>query len=67
MKKKKVNKAEEPIDPKLIKDLNDLVKKGYIEELILDGEVIYHITPLGDRYAEEVLHLGSGKTIDDLP
>ena len=44
-------------DPELDKDLQELVEKGYIEKLEIDGEIIYHITPLGDKYAEDVMHL----------
>jgi DNA-binding PadR family transcriptional regulator len=43
------------IDPKLDKDLDDLVKKGYIKKFYANNQVMYDLTPLGEKYAEEVL------------
>ena len=43
------------IDPKLDKDLDDLVKKGYIKRYFSNNQVIYGMTRLGDKYVEEVL------------
>lgn len=58
MKQRKSNKPHPEggtIDPELDKNLDDLVKKGLIEKFVMNGQVIYGITPLGDRYVEEVL------------
>lgn len=43
------------IDPKLDRDLADLVKKGLIEKFTMNGETIYSLTPLGNKLAEELL------------
>ncbi|MCL4386326.1 MAG: hypothetical protein M1326_08455 [Cyanobacteria bacterium] len=69
MKTNKRKRDEEQIDPKLIKDLNYLVKIGYIKEYNVDGEIIYGIAPLGEEYAKKNLKIDNNKlkSIEDLP
>lgn len=70
MKKNKSNKPhpkEETIDPELNKNLDDLVKKGLLEKFVMNGQVIYGITPLGDRYVEEVILKKNKNKLRKLP
>jgi len=69
VKSSKIYPGEEILDPKLKKDLDHLIKIGYIERFVMNGETIYGITPLGDKYAKEVLKLDENKPrhIKDLP
>jgi DNA-binding PadR family transcriptional regulator len=57
------------IDPELDKNLEDLVKMGYIKRFVINGETIYGMTPLGNKYAKEVLKMDENKPrhIKDLP
>lgn len=60
--KKSTSHAEnELLDSELDKEFAELVKKGFIEKITRDGQSIYQITSLGDRYCEEVLFKGNKK------
>ncbi len=64
MKQKKSNKPHPEggtIDPELDIDLEDLVKKGIIERFVMNGQVIYGITPYGDKVAEELIRREKNK------
>ncbi len=69
MKQKKSNLPHPDggtIDPELDANLEELVKQGIIEKFVMDGKVIYSITPYGDKVAEELIRRGRNKS-DKLP
>ncbi len=66
MKQKKSSNTPHPeggtIDPELDANLADLVKKGIIEKFVMNGQVIYGITPYGDKVAEELIRRERNKS-----
>ena len=55
------------MDPKLKKDLDGLIEMGYIQRFVENGVTIYGITPLGDRYVEEVVMKKDKNKLPKLP
>jgi hypothetical protein len=63
----KIYPGEETMDPKLKKDLDAVIDKGYVKRFVENGVTIYGITPLGDRYVEEVLMKKDKNKLPKLP